>query len=262
MSNLVILNEQQNNLAAIMAYNLNKSVEQVQALVMAEIDNIQAVALVNPDIEQCLPQSIAQAVKSALRQNLSIAPEAGLIYLSTRSLEKNGKWVKVLEAKRTALGEISFQRQCGRLLDLKAPVVEYNENNQVVKVTVEYLVPSHPAPRWEIATFDNAFFRRLMQFSHNERGRKKPDADATKLNYANKLYRSYNGWIDPEFAKAKAIRHALKKLGGNMGELKAHHVQIEPEVLQPEIALVEATEEEVNAEVMVTTKEIINIPNL
>ena len=223
-------------------------------LVLNELDNIQAAALTTPQILECEPISIVQAVKSAIRQNLSLAKEDGLVYLQTRSIKKGNGWSKVLETKRTARGEISFQRQCGRLLDIKQPVVEYNEKNQVIKVTIEYLVPSHPQPRWEVKEFDNAFFNRLRGFSHTERGRGKQDADNQKMNYANHLYTSFNGWIDPEFAKAKAIRHALKNLGGNIAELKAQHIQIEAEVLSTEAAMQEVTED---AEVI----EEVNINN-
>ena len=40
------------------------------------------------------------------------------------------------------------------------------------------------------------------------------------MNYANALYSSYKGGIDPEFCKAKCIRHAFKKTGTNPNERK------------------------------------------
>jgi hypothetical protein len=270
MSNLAkVLKDEQQNFAAIMAYTTGKTVEEVMPLILSELDNIETIAISKPDIEKCLPISIKQAVKSSLRQNLSLSQEAGLMYLTTRNAEVDGKWIKLLEAKKTARGEISFQRQCGRILDIKSPKIEYNEKQQVQKITVEYLVPSHPQPRWEVKEFDINFFKRLMIASHKERSRGKKDANNEALNYANALYRSHNGWIDPEFAATKAVRHAIKNLGGNMAELKAQKVQeqileaVSVESAYNEVMEVEYEEENTtNNAFYVQTHEIINPENI
>ena len=51
----------------------------------------------------------------------------------------------------------------------------------------------------------------------------------TTYNYANPNYTSWKGGIDPEFARAKAVRHGLKKLGTNQNERRALNIVIPKE---------------------------------
>ena len=81
-----------------------------------------------------------------------------------------------------------------------------------------------PTGRWEVRTFDESDFIRWQIASHKENGRNKEDASLEKLNYANPNYTSWKGGIDPEFARAKAIRHGLKKLGTNANEKYANKI--------------------------------------
>ncbi len=85
-----------------------------------------------------------------------------------------------------------------------------------MSVSVRILLPSVPSPRWEEVDMDQSDFDRLRKFSHIKNARGKNDADIKKLNYANPLYTSFNGGIDPEFARSKVVSTALKKRGTNM----------------------------------------------
>lgn len=114
--------------------------------------------------------------------------------------------------------------------------------------------------------YDESDMKRSMLASHKERSRGKQDADINKMNYANALYRSHNGGLDPEFARAKAINFGLKKLGTNIKEQKAGVMsrQIAP-IVPPSIATAEAESEEVYTqieEVSTQINETVNVKNI
>jgi hypothetical protein len=97
------------------------------------------------------------------------------------------------------------------IIDHKSPQPKYDEaqGGKVVSITWEYQLANK---RWESVTFNEAHFNKWRKASHVKNGRNKNDADLNKLNYANPNYTSFAGGIDPEFASAKCIKHALKKM--------------------------------------------------
>lgn len=240
----------------------NETKEQVLALVKAELPTLQALISLNlqpgmdsatlakqeleylamqanmkPDILECTSQSVILAIKSVIKNNLTLDPSAGLVYIKSRSVNiapygQEKKWVKVLEIQETANGLISINRQCGRILDIERPIVKKDPAGKVTSVICRYLVPSYPAPRWQEIEFDESDFLRWKKASHkeNKRGKDQQYVNDATLNQANPNYTSFNGGIDPEFARAKAIRHGLKKLGTNQNEARARHLQTEKKV--------------------------------
>jgi hypothetical protein len=206
-------------LTAIISLSNDKDRNTIETIALQELSYLEQHVLDKPDLLNCHPQSIILAVKNVLRKNLTLDPSAGLVYIKTRKKEINGKWVLVLESQETANGLLSYNRQFGRLLDYTNPKVIKDANGKVTGVTMSILKPSFPQPRWEDFEYDESDFRRWAIASHKERGRNKSDADINKLNYANHLYFSWHKGIDPEFARAKCIRHSVKKLGTNPNEL-------------------------------------------
>jgi len=234
-------------LTAILSLNNDKDSATINTIALQELSYLEQHALDKPDIVNCHPQSMILAVKNVLRKNLTLDPSAGLIYIKTRKKEINGQWVLVLEAQETSNGLLSYNRQFGRLLDFTNPKVTKDATGKVTGVSMRILKPSYPQPRWEDFEFDESDFRRWAIASHKERGRNKSDADINKLNYANHLYFSWQKGIDPEFARAKCIRHSLKKLGTNPNELAMPTLQpITAYPIDANIAAMEA--EDNNAE--------------
>lgn len=197
----------------------------VATIAAQEFMYLEAIAQSKPEVFNCTAQSILLAVKGVMKQNLTLDPYAGLVYTKTRSVNtgtsQSPVWVKVLEMMPTANGLISINRQLGRILDYTNPEVKKDANGKVIEVSMKILKPSYGAPRWETYTFDASDFTRWQRASHKENARNKQDADANRLNYANPNYTNWQGGIDPEFARAKCIRHSLKKLGTNPQEVPA-----------------------------------------
>lgn len=207
-----------------------------------ELMYLEAIAQTKPDILQCTPQSVLLAVKSVMQKNLTLDPQAGLVYVKTRKVNTSPygqpeKWVKVVEMMPTVNGLISINRQLGRILDYTNPRVVIDATGKVVGVSMQLLIPSYNKPRWELYEFDESYFMRWRIASHKENSRNKSDANATTLNYANPNYTSHQGGIDPEFARAKCIRHSVKKLGTNPQEQAPRKLQpIKQEiVVDPEV---------------------------
>ena len=200
---------------------LYRGSDDAAVIAKAELTNFRMHTMTNPALFECIPVTIIQAIKLCIMNRLTLAPNAGLVYLRTRNLnvgtKESPRWVKALEAVPTANGMISIARQCGRILDIKRPLIQTNETGKVVSVSVEVLKPSMPAPRWELYDYDESDFERWAAFSHKENSRGKGDV-AGKI-MANALYTSWRGGIDPELARTKSIRHCLKKLGCNLMEL-------------------------------------------
>lgn len=229
-----LLKESVPEIKAILALNARPGVD-VDTMALQELENLRLLAITKPEIMQCMPQSVLLALKMVLKQNLTLDPYAGLIYIKTRNVkvgtDDKGQdiWKKALEIQPSANGLISIARQCGRILDIKRPEVQKDpQSGKVMSVSVEILLPSTPSPRWETFKFDTDDFYRWQRASHKENARNKKDADANTLNYANDNYTNWKGGIDPEFARAKAIRHALKKLGTNQNEIRMDKIAFEP----------------------------------
>lgn len=272
MSNTTITDIIKPELPTIEALLLLNNNEQgtIQTMALQELNYLEQHATRLPAIMECVPSSIVLAVKNVLRKNLSLDPNAGLVYIKTRNQNiapygQPNKWIKVLEIQETANGKISYNRQIGRLLDYTKPLPAKDANGKVIGVSMKVLVPSWPQPRWEEHEYDESDFRRWQAYSHKEnakgydpkntRGKEAPDLE--KLNYANALYTSFKGGIDPEFARAKCIVHSLKKLGSNPNEIPGRMVpvkQITP-IIDPGIAVIEANDsdytyhEEINSHI-------------
>lgn len=213
---LAVLQQQKPTLEAITLFNYGPS-QDISSIIQNEISFLEGMALTKPDILQCEPISILMATKYVLKNNLSFDPNSGLVYTKTRNFKKpDGTWGKVIEATPTCEGLLSIAYQCGKIIDHERPTVKKNDAGKVIEVTFRYMRPSPTGPRWVDITFDESDFRRWQTKSHQENSRGKEDA-STK-DYSNANYRNFNGGIDPEFARAKSIRHALKKLGTNANE--------------------------------------------
>lgn len=211
---LTILETNKPTLTQLVLVNMppGTSIETAQRVALKEISNFEMIAQLKPDLLACKPLSILLAVKQCISDNLTLAPSAGLVYLvpSRVKVGQNGnqdvyEWILTYDP--TANGRLSIARQSGRILDNKRPVIVYDGEGKVESVTVEFLVPSHPSPRWEVITFGKTHFQKWKAASEKK-----------NKGAANGNYTSWNGGIDPEFAGTKAIRHGLAKLGTNMNE--------------------------------------------
>lgn len=206
--------------------SLNAPNSDAETLAKQELEHLGMIGINTPAIFDCIPATIVMAIKTVLKQNLTLDPHAGLVYVKTRSVKVNDQWMKALEIQPSANGLISIARQCGRIFDIERPEVIKDADGKVIGVKCKYLVPSYDESgkkcmKWREVEFDESDFYRWRRASHNENGRNKQDANAEKLNYANPTYTNWKGGIDPEFARAKAIRHGLKKLGTNQNESRA-----------------------------------------
>lgn len=231
----------------ILALN-NRPGTDVATIAAQEFMYLEAIAQSKPDILACTPASILLAVKGVLNKNLTLDPQAGLVYVKTRNVNtapygQPEKWTKVVEMMPSVNGIISINRQQGLLLDFTNPEPKKDAKGKVISVSMKVLLPSYGQPRWETREFDESDFKRWQIASHkeNSRGYKansgKPVPDINTLNYANPNYTSWQSGMDPEFARAKCIRHSLKKLGTNPRELPPspvvnvkHQRVVDPEI--------------------------------
>lgn len=208
-------------LEALMSLNAKPGID-VKTLVLQELEYLRMHAITKPEIMECMPQTVLMAIKSVIKKNLTLDQSAGLVYVKTRNVKtKNAQggdvWLKALEIIDSCNGILSINYQCGKIIDHKIPTIKKDDTGKVLTVQFEYQVASG---RWETREFDDSDFYRWRRASHKENGRNKQDANLESLNYANENYTNWKGGIDPEFARAKAIRHALKKLGTNPNEGK------------------------------------------
>lgn len=222
------------------------SAEKAEALMAQEVEFLREAAMLNPKILQSAPASVLLAVKRAIKNNLTLDPQAGLMYIKTRSINvsqdpKAAQWITIMETQETCNGLLSKNRMLGRILDHNVPQVEFDSSGKVKSVTFSF---QKNTGNWETMTFSEYDFERWGNASHKERSRGKNDA--ATVDYSNALYKAWRGGIDPEFAKAKAIRHSLKKLGTNPNEKMANAIQISPaefKVIDTKIANSEVEDE-------------------
>lgn len=218
------LNNNIQTLAKIALINLpdNTSIEKAERIVMKEIVNFEMVCVLKPELANLDKQSILIAVKQCIADNLTLSPNAGLVYLYPGKVcvgqnpNQNGAKIykDILIYQPTSEGELSIARQSGSMLDHKRPTHTFDGVGQVDTVTFEFMVPAYPQPRWEKITFDKTHFAKWKQKSAAKFG-----------GTPNANYTSWNGGIDPEFAASKAIKHGLKKRGRNSNESQnANHV--------------------------------------
>lgn len=226
------LKKEVTQIEALMQMN-GRRPEEVKALAQQEIGYLEALSITNQTLKRCEPVSVFLAVKAVVRQNLTLDPYCGLVYVKTRNFNagtpQSPDWKTVLEIQPTANGLLSINKQCGTILDYKRPEVFKDASGKVIGGKFEILKPSVPEPRWETYTFDEDDIYRWQRASHKEnkrgydnlseqkkQGKRVPD-DAS-LNYSNENYTNFKGGVDPEFMRAKMIRHALKKFGTNPNE--------------------------------------------
>lgn len=224
----------------------------VNAVAKQELEYLRMHMVVKPFISNCVPETVVMAVKYCLKNNLSLDPNANLVYLMPQNVKINKEWKTVLEITPTAEGRLSINYQCKTILDHKRPVIKkHPTTGKVTAVEVEFMFPGHTVPRWEAIEFDESDFERWRAASHkkNSRGKEAHEIDNTKLNWANALYTSFNGGIDPEFARSKCISHGLKKRGVNMNAVMMPPIS-EPTPSEPGKVTFskEAATVEVNAE--------------
>jgi hypothetical protein len=219
-------------------------------MVQVELAYLDSMLIASPWIKECAPITIATSIRYVLRNNLSFDPNAGLVYVTPRNAKQaNGSSVRMMEVKPTANGLLSIAYQSGKVLDHKVPKVQKNAEGRVISVEFEVLKPTAGGTRWEVVEFDESDFNKWMKKSHVQNAMGKTDADLRKLNYANDNYTNFYGGIDPEFARAKAIKHGLKKLGINTSEsMFAGKAPVSP-VIDPQMARAEVTEEVTHEEV-------------
>jgi hypothetical protein len=221
-------------LSALVGLNVQPGTD-VQTIALQEIEYLQQQAINKPVILECLPETVIAGMKYVIKNNLTFDQNAGLVYIKSRNVQLGGSWQKVLEVQPSADGLISIARQCGRVLDVDRPEVVKDATGKVVKVIAKFLIPSYdenrqPIAVWKDRVFEEDDFYRWRRASHkeNSRGWKadsgRPQPNAETLNYANENYTNFHGGIDPEFARAKAIRHGLKKLGTNQNEGRALNI--------------------------------------
>jgi len=241
------------------------SAEKAEAIVQQELQYVFEASLNNPEIRNCHPSTVEMVIRRAVTNNLSLDPNAGLVYLKTRRKKVSTKdeperFITVLEATETCNGMLSTARMTGCIIDHKLPVVDFNEAGKVIGATFEYQVPNG---RWEVVKFTEYDIERWGNYSEKENQR------FDKSKQRNPLYTSWRGGIDPEMMKAKCIKHSLKKLGKNPQERHATKVDYSKplQLLPAEHAVNEAKiEQEENAEnatsaqVLVTTVEVVNVP--
>lgn len=238
------LEDQKNTLVKIAALVRKEPEEMTAAVVAAEVNFLAQRIHLEPALQECSPESLLDCARQAIRDNLSLERTAGLVYIYPQSVnigtKKQPQWIKVASYQRTPDGIISVCRQTGRILDIKRPKLDLNPNGAVMGGHVEILKPSYPSPRWETVEFDTSDILRWKGFSAKKNRGK-----------ANHLYSSHQGGIDPEFMRAKIVKHALKKMGTNVNELDAiNQVQVTP-MFTPEMnqaAVEEMPHEVVNVE--------------
>ncbi len=234
---LTLLQENKPTLAQLILVSMPKgtTIEEATNVAIKEISNYEMLVSMKPDLKDCNALSVLHAVKQCINDGLTLSQSAGLVYLLPTKVKvgQNGSqdiydWA--LSYDPTANGRLSIAYQSGSILDHKNPKVTYSVDGKVESVTFEFLVPSYGEPRWEVISFDKIYFQRWMAAS----------AKKNKGN-ANMNYTSFNGGIDPEFAKAKAIRHGLGKRGTNLNG-KRHQVPMD-KMLPVEVVNKEAKEE-------------------
>jgi hypothetical protein len=211
MSNLIKVREKSESLGRVVKAIQKVDDDSAFARVESEITYLEKIIQRNSLLEKATDDSLMLCVRSAILDNLSLDPNLGLCYVQPQPMnigdKNNPKWVIVAEYSRSARGEISYNKQAGAILDITRPKLFKNEEGRVIGGEVDILRPSYPEPRWECFDFDESDIERWGKASEKKNKGKR-----------NILYVNWKGGIDPEFMRAKIVKHSLKKLGANMNE--------------------------------------------
>lgn len=226
---LAVLAEEKPTLEKIAAIVTDKPDEEVAALITSELGFLKHRYQLSEYLRQCTPQSLLNCVKQAIRDNLSLNESAGLVYMYPQNInagtKENKNYVTVAKYEPSPDGRISIARQTGRILDITRPKLHKDGNGKIIGGEVELLKPSVPEPRWETYEFEEGDIERW----------KKASAKKNFKGIPNALYTCFNDGPDPEFIRAKIVKHALKKLGTNINEVKAvTPIKVEP-MFTPEV---------------------------
>lgn len=219
----------------------SKTKEEIENIVRSELSFLdQRIAL--SKLGECTQDSLMFCVKQAMRDNLTLNPSAGLVYMIPQPVnvgtKEQPKWINVAQYLLAPDGRLSLARQTGNILDHKRVKINHDANGKVIGGTFEILKPSVPQPRWE-------------EYEFNEWDIERWAAASAKKNkgVSNPLYSSWKGGIDPEFFRAKVVKHSLSKLGININEsrgvvisqpvveipIQAQQEQIQEAIIQEEI---------------------------
>lgn len=207
----------------------NKNQIELNNIVNSELGFLEQRLQLQAGLSECTNESLIHCVKQAIRDNLTLNRSAGLVYLIPQPINVGSKevpeWVKVATYLLAPDGYISLARQTGGILDIERAKLILNGEGRVVGGSVNLLKPSYPTPRWELYEFEEWEIERWK-------------AASTKKNrgVANPLYTSWKGGIDPEFMRAKIIKHSLSKLGTNINEIKNNEIPQVP-VSAPEYSI-------------------------
>ena len=219
---LQVLRDSAPTLMKIAGIVTNKPSEELEGLIAGELGFLQQRFELSSALRECTPESLLNCVRQSVKDNLTLNPTAGLVYIYPQNINAGTRekpsWVKVAAYEPSPDGRISTARQTGRILDLTRPKVEKDAAGKVIGGSVSLLKDSYPEPRWELYEFDQSDITRWAKFSAKK-----------NRGTANALYTSELGGPDPEFMRAKIVKHSLKKLGTNANEVKKiNQVKIEP----------------------------------
>lgn len=252
------MNKEKATLAQLVLINMPRgsTIEDANRLALKEITNFEMIASMKPALLTCTPASIYLAVKQCISDGLTLSPSAALVYLVPGTVnvgtKEKAEYINVLTYDPTANGRLSMARQSGRILDNEMPEPKFDSQGKVLSISVKFLVPSVPSPRWETVIFNESHFNKWRWASHLKNSRNKQGADNAKMNFANPNYTNWNGGIDPEFAATKAIRHGLNRRGTNMNERPNTNVQMDFKGMPAEIVNKEAADATTDAQVLYT----------
>ena len=227
----------------IQSANRGMSEQEAQLRVQQEVINFQEHCIYNNELANCDPQSVLFGIRKVIGANLSLDKAKGHTYLLPASIKQaDGTFKKVLEVSYQAEGLLVLYYNANVIIDHKSPSPKYDneQGGKVVSITWEYQLANK---RWESVTFNEAHFNKWRKASQTKNGRNKSDADLNKMNYANPNYTSFAGGVDPEFASAKCIKHALKKMA-----LDRNRFEPQPTPVVQSIETVDASHEIVDVE--------------
>lgn len=213
------IEEQQFSLQKIAGHVQGRLPEEVEAFVMNEIQYLQERVQMAPALEECSTESMLMCIRHALRDNVSLDGNAGLVYIYPQKIKvAKNEYKTVAHYELSPNGRISLARQTGNILDFERPQL-IKEGEKVVGGFMKILKPSYPEPRWETYDYNQSDIDRWAKFSSKKN--KKWDNAQRKFveGSPNALYSSGpGGGIDEGFMKAKIVKHTLKQLGINASE--------------------------------------------